>query len=96
MKSYENLLVIAMEEAAEVQQELSKVLRFGINNYHPDDPSLSNGRRVMYEFNQLKAVISLLQDRNILPVLNDYEEKLIMDNKINAIKKWSSKSNIKD
>ena len=96
MKSYENLLVIAMEEAAEVQQELSKVLRFGANNYHLEDPSLSNGRRVMYEFNQLKAVISLLQDRCILPTLNEYEENMIKSNKINAIKKWSSQSNIKD
>ena len=36
MKHDENLLVVAMEESAELQQEFSKALRFGTENHHPD------------------------------------------------------------
>jgi hypothetical protein len=35
MKESERLLIVAMEECAEIQQEISKALRFGTENHHP-------------------------------------------------------------
>ncbi len=42
MTSNENLLVTLMEECAEVQQAVSKMLRFGADNCDPSTPDISN------------------------------------------------------
>ena len=53
MTVYENLMVTAMEECAEIQKEISKALRFGINNHHPDEPEITNGGE---DFNRVSAI----------------------------------------
>ena len=35
MTKIENLLVVTAEECAEIQQAISKAMRFGMDNYHP-------------------------------------------------------------
>ena len=89
----ENLIVVAMEECNEIGQELSKVLRFGPDDHHPyDKPFLTNGHRVMKEYYQLQAVISLLQEDNVLPILTLEEQNEIMAEKVNKVKHWSDYS----
>lgn len=67
MNSTENLLVIASEEAAEVQQAISKSLRFGLNNYYGDQQI--NAMQIMTEFYHLQAIIEELQKHGALPYL---------------------------
>ena len=46
MTHAENLRVVAMEECAELQQAISKALRFGMDSCHPDKPDYSNERAI--------------------------------------------------
>ena len=59
------LLIILMEEAAEVIQRASKALRFGVNEIQEGQP-LTNAERVVYEMADLDAVLSMLVDRGTL------------------------------
>lgn len=67
MTENENLVVVAMEECAEVQQLLSKSMRFGFYNYHPDDITrTTNLDLLIEEYAQLIAVMDqLLINENI-------------------------------
>jgi serine/threonine protein phosphatase PrpC len=46
-------LVRLMEECAEVQKAAAKILRFGLNGYHPDDASFSNIEMLNEEWHDL-------------------------------------------
>ncbi len=70
MNKTENLFVTAMEECAEVQQAISKLLRFGPDGCDPVEPGLSNAKKVMVEFCHLTAMISMLQVAGALSVLD--------------------------
>lgn len=65
MNNTENLLVIASEECAEIQQAISKALRFGLDNYYGEQPT--NKMQIVTEYYQLQAMIEELQKRMILP-----------------------------
>ncbi|WP_206459350.1 hypothetical protein [Anaerovorax sp. IOR16] len=71
MNKVENLLTTMSEECAEIQQAISKSLRFGFNNYNPQTPNKTNVDDIMVEFYQLCAVFELLQDNKVLPILSD-------------------------
>lgn len=66
MTKNENLLVTLMEECAEVQQAVSKVIRFGADGCHPDVPPQTNGKDVLVEYYQLIAVMEMLIDGGVL------------------------------
>ncbi|WP_314062117.1 hypothetical protein [uncultured Vagococcus sp.] len=66
MKLKEYLTVVAMEECAEIQQVLSKALRFGFDDTHPNKPSDSNEAEILTEYYQLAAMIEELQKQEIL------------------------------
>lgn len=53
-------LGLLMEENAEVILEGGKILRHGIDSFHPDDPSLSNAQRLELEAGHVLAAIELL------------------------------------
>lgn len=66
MNKIEHLLTIMNEEAAEIAKEGSKCLRFGVDEiYKPI--GISNAERVKVEFNDLLAVIEMLQEEGALP-----------------------------
>ena len=67
MTNNECLMVVAMEECAEIQQAISKSLRFGLNNYHPNDPSITNGDQIVTECAQLWGVMTMLIEAGVLP-----------------------------
>ena len=49
-------LEMLIEEAGEVIQAATKVLRFGYNNYHPDRPSVTNKQELASEIKDFEAV----------------------------------------
>jgi hypothetical protein len=72
------LLIILMEECAEVQQRASKALRFGLDEIQPDQPH-DNVHRLSLEVGDLVAVLDLgvvvgLVDEDV--VLDQQEIKL--------------------
>ena len=91
MKVNENLLVTAMEECAEVQQAISKCLRFGLNSYGPGD-SCKNKTNVISEFIQLTAVIEKLQADGVLPTITDEAVKILKENKLSKVEKYQEVS----
>lgn len=66
MTTKEHLLVVAAEECAEIQQALTKILRFGIHAHHPSDPEMTNGEQVLTEYYQLQAVFNMLFENGVL------------------------------
>lgn len=85
MKEQEYLMIVAMEECAEVQQALSKSLRFGLEDTHPETPELSNEKQVLIEFYQLCATIEMLQKKQILQTLPVSEIDRIKSQKIKKV-----------
>lgn len=53
-------LVLVIEECAEVQQIISKILRHGYESYHPKDSSKSNRQLLEKELGDLQHVIHRL------------------------------------
>jgi hypothetical protein len=66
MNRTEYLFVKLMEESSEVAQEAAKCLCFGANEVY-ELIGIPNMGRVKVEFNDLLAVIEMLQERGALP-----------------------------
>lgn len=66
MTTQEHLLAILAEECAEIAQRASKALRFGLDEIQPEQP-LTNAERIMEEFDDLRGVVGMMQDRALLP-----------------------------
>jgi hypothetical protein len=48
------------EEMGEAQLEIGKILRHGLDSFHPDEPGLSNAQRLELETGHVLAAIDLL------------------------------------
>lgn len=59
MTRQEHLLTIIGEECSEIHKECSKALRFGLEDKEPGQ-SLTNAQRIIQEFNDLVAVMSMM------------------------------------
>ena len=93
MTKNENLFVTAMEECAEIQQAISKILRFGKNNYHPNDPNKeTNEHQFLKEYYQLKAVVNMLLINDVLSDLTEDEILDIISNKYQNINNFQQLS----
>lgn len=61
------LLAQLAEECGEVAQVASKALRFGPDNYHPDDPEKKKNRdKLVLEFNDIVGVMMELNERGVI------------------------------
>ena len=58
MTREEHLLIVAVEECAEVAQQLTKVLRFGLDEIEPGQ-TLTNRERIYAEYCDLRAVLGM-------------------------------------
>lgn len=92
MNQYENILVTISEECAEIQKAVSKALRFGLENHHPDQPDCSNADDILFEFIHLQTLIEGFQRHGYLPKWDDYTVKTIKDDKIKSMVKWQEVS----
>lgn len=78
MTRLEHLLTILTEECNETGQRVSKAIRFGMQEVQ-EGQLLTNAERVIYEFNDIVAVMELL--------LNDGDIKLLFDREAIVAKK---------
>lgn len=85
MNRIENLFVTASEEAGEIVQSISKLLRFGPENYNPDTPEVTNAYQVIKEFHELAAVIGALIRAGELPTLRTQEIAEIKSGKLERV-----------
>ena len=77
---------ILQEECAEVIVAVSKISRFGIDNYKPGKP-LTNRQHLAEELGDLQAMITLCQEFGIV----DSKQVIIAkDAKIEKLKTWSN------
>lgn len=73
MTKREYLYTVLMEEAAEVSQAASKILRFGEHAYNPADPQQkTNATGLIEEVQHLKAAVEMLEDEGYLQVFHPH------------------------
>ncbi len=72
MTRNENLLTILGEECVETAQRVSKALRFTLEEIQPEQ-ELTNAQRIVYEFNDILAVMEILQDEGVFDKVIDRE-----------------------
>ena len=90
MNKTENILTTALEECAEIQQAISKAMRFGMNAHHPMKPDHTNAHDILTEYYQLQAVMELLQKDGILPILPENEITAIKQHKLEAMRQYQN------
>jgi NTP pyrophosphatase (non-canonical NTP hydrolase) len=80
------ILDITQEECAEVIVAVSKISRFGIDNYKPVKP-LTNRQHLAEELGDLQAMIDLCI---VTGVVDKDEVDAATENKIAKLKQWSN------
>ena len=71
------LLIVLMEECAEIIHRTSKALRFGLDEIQPDRfPEESNAIRLATEIGDLKAVVLLLEREGVLDGERSFNAKV--------------------
>jgi len=77
---------ILQEECAEVIQAVSKISRFGLDNFKPGKPK-TNRKHLEEELGDLYAMIEILQE---LDVVSWHNIELAAEAKREKLKKWSN------
>lgn len=72
MTRTENLLTILSEECVETAQRVSKAIRFTLGEVQPEQ-DLTNAQRIVYEFNDIVAVMEILQEEGVFEKVIDRE-----------------------
>jgi NTP pyrophosphatase (non-canonical NTP hydrolase) len=79
------VLLIALEECAEVTQAISKVFRFGFDSKHPKEIQ-TNKERLEEEIGDLLCMIELMAERQLIEA--EAVDRAI-ENKLQKLKCWS-------
>ena len=79
-------LDILQEECAEVIVAVSKISRFGIDNYKPNKP-LTNRQHLAEELGDLQAMIEIMYE---LDIVYPSEVKQYAEAKREKLKQWSN------
>ncbi len=82
----EEVMDILQEEAAEVIQAVSKISRFGLDNFKPGKPK-TNREHLEEELGDMLAMIDILLEKKVVSMNNLETAKVA---KIEKLKKWSS------
>lgn len=80
------ILDIAQEECAEVIVAISKISRFGLDNFKPGKPQ-TNRDHLAEELGDLQAMIDLCIKFGLVGA---EQVSIAADNKINKLKQWSN------
>jgi NTP pyrophosphatase (non-canonical NTP hydrolase) len=80
------ILDITQEEAAEVIVAISKISRFGIDNYKPNKP-LTNRQHLEEEIGDLLAMVDLLAEFKVVDMAAVNTARIA---KIEKLKQWSN------
>lgn len=81
-------MLVTIEECAEVQQALAKVMRFGQSDTHPETPDETNEEQLLTEFYQLTAMMEELQNKKIIKELTPQQIQSIKDNKLEKVYRY--------
>lgn len=93
MNIAENLLVTIMEEAGELIQDISKVLRFGLTCHHPTDATKqTNEQRMLTEYYQLIAVMEMLFESGAIRSMAPEDIEVIKNLKKQRVTEYQSVS----
>lgn len=84
MTRIENLLTILGEECNETAQRVSKAIRFTLEEVQSDQ-DLTNAQRIVYEFNDIVAVMEILQSEGVFEKVIDREA---IEKKKQKVKKY--------
>lgn len=60
-KAHAEVLIVLMEECSEAIQACSKILRFGADNYRPDEYATRNIKALETEIGQIIAMIHVME-----------------------------------
>lgn len=71
----EHLLVILMEECAEIAKEASKALRFGIDHINPEEDGMTNRTKMTMEIAHLTAIFEMVGVYNDQKFFNECCDK---------------------
>jgi NTP pyrophosphatase (non-canonical NTP hydrolase) len=77
---------ILQEECAEVIQAVSKISRFGLDNYKPGKPK-TNREHLEEELGDLQAMVDILQELDIVSYTNI---EIAAEAKREKLKQWSN------
>jgi NTP pyrophosphatase (non-canonical NTP hydrolase) len=77
---------ILQEECAEVIQAVSKISRFGLDNYKPNKPK-TNREHLEEELGDMLAMIDILQEMDVVSYTNIEKAQAA---KIEKLKQWSN------
>jgi NTP pyrophosphatase (non-canonical NTP hydrolase) len=80
------ILIILQEECAEVIQAVSKISRFGLDNYKPGKPK-TNREHLEEELGDMLAMIDIMLEKSVISLEHLEVAKKA---KIEKLKKWSS------
>jgi NTP pyrophosphatase (non-canonical NTP hydrolase) len=83
---------ILQEECAEVIQAVSKISRFGIDNFKPGKPK-TNREHLEEELGDMLAMICILQK---MGVIDQDALEIATKAKIQKLKKWSTIKNLEE
>src|ERR1035437_6355528 len=90
MTRKEILLTILAEECVETAQRATKAIRFTLEEVQPNleqnPEKLTNAERILYEFNDIWAVLELLKEEGIFPNVCLLNEEMIDKKKIKLTK----------
>ncbi|MEQ1644255.1 MAG: hypothetical protein ABL959_12480 [Pyrinomonadaceae bacterium] len=84
MKAQEYLMICVAEECAEIQQRITKALRFGLYEIQPGQPD-NNLVRIREEFNDLLGVLELVASHGTALMVIDRKQ---VDAKIDKVIKF--------
>lgn len=90
MTKIEMLLTILGEECNETAQRVSKALRFTPGEVQPGQ-ELTNAQRIVYEFNDILAVMEILREHGVFDKVVDPVALLLKKNKIEKYLNYSAK-----
>jgi len=85
-KTVKEVMDILQEECAEVIQAVSKISRFGLNNFKPGRPK-TNLEHLEEELGDLLAMIDILHDLDVISYTNI---EVATAAKKEKLKKWST------
>jgi NTP pyrophosphatase (non-canonical NTP hydrolase) len=91
-QEYSEVLDILQEECAEVIQAVSKIRRFGIDNFKPGKPK-TNREHLEDEIGDVMAMIDILCSMGVVDLNKLQAAKLA---KFQRLKKWSNIQNLEN